>query len=106
MSEFLKKLQNSPIYLMEDVGLTCGGDFNRTMQLIDIASKLGFDAVKLQMLVAEELLGDRSVTYTYPTVSGEEKTENMLEMLKILEFSDEQWFEIVGKIKNFILEFI
>ena len=54
---------------MADLGLTCGGNLERAVQLIEAAAHLGTDAVKFQMLDAEALLGDKSVTYTYPTLT-------------------------------------
>ena len=43
------------------------------------------------MLDAEALLGDKSVTYTYPTLTSGDRTENMHEMFTALAFSDEEW---------------
>lgn len=104
MTGFIDKVRGKPIYLMADIGLTCGGDYERTIKLIELAGQLGFDAVKLQMLVAEELLGDHKVTYTYPTMSHGNKTENMVEMFKKLEFSDAEWAEITQKISSLSMD--
>lgn len=83
-----------PIYLMADLGLTNGGDIGRAKELIHIAGDSGVEAVKFQMLEAEKLLGDHSIEYTYPTMKDGPRTENMLEMFKGLEYSDDQWAEL------------
>lgn len=83
-----------PIYLMADLGLTNGGDMNRAKELIHAAAESGVDAVKFQMLEAEKLLGDHSIEYTYPTMKDGPRTENMLEMFKGLEYSDDEWAEL------------
>ena len=87
---FNQKDKNN-IFVMADLGLTNGGDLDRAISLINIAVDLGVDAVKFQMLDANELLGDKSVSYTYPTLLQGDKTENMCEMFKKLEFNDTEW---------------
>lgn len=95
-----------PIYIMADVGLTNGGDIERTMRLIDTAAELGVDAVKFQMIGPETLLGDKSVEYTYPTLKGDPVTENMFEMFKGLSYSEEQWVSIANYTREKGLEFV
>ena len=77
---------DAPIFLMADLGLTNGGDLSRSKALIDIACDAGADAVKFQMIGPDFLLGDRTVEYTYPILSGELVTENMYSMFKGLEY--------------------
>lgn len=94
MHILFNRQNNNALFIMADLGLTCGGDLNRSIELIKTAAELGVDAVKFQMLDAGELLGDRSVEYTYPTLAKGNITENMYEMFSRLEFSDEEWMEI------------
>lgn len=97
--------EKSPeLFIMADIGLTNGGDIQRTFELIKIASDLGLDGVKLQMLEADLLLGDREITYSYPTLKYGMQTEVMLEMFKKIEFSDEKWFDIVAEIRRHNME--
>ncbi|WEJ63136.1 N-acetylneuraminate synthase family protein [Thiomicrorhabdus lithotrophica] len=95
-----------PIYIMADLGLTNGGDLSRTFELIDVASEMGVDAVKFQMIGPEHLLGDKAVEYTYTTLTGEKITENMYEMFLKLSFSVEEWHKIAEYTKSKGLEFI
>jgi sialic acid synthase SpsE len=95
-----------PVFIIADVGLTNGGDLKRTFMLIDIAKELGVDAIKFQIIGPDYLLGDREITYTYPTVNDGLKTENMYEMFSALNFSASEWNKISDAVKSAGLEFI
>lgn len=95
-----------PVFIIADVGLTNGGDLKRALMLVDIAKELGVDAIKFQMIGPEYLLGDREITYTYPTVTNGNVTENMFEMFSALTFSPSEWKIISEAIKSVGLEFI
>ena len=85
------------IFIMADLGLTNGGSLGRALELIEVASELGVDCVKFQMIDSDELLGDKTFEYTYPTILHGDRTENMYEMFLGLEFSDYEWREIKNK---------
>ena len=91
---------NNPIYLIADLGLTNGGDIERTFKLIDISSKLKVDAVKFQLIGPEHLLGDKKISYTFPTLSKGRIKQNMFKMFKELEYSNEQWYKISNYAKS------
>ena len=97
---------NNPVYLIADLGLTNGGDIERTFKLIDISSKLKVDAVKFQLIGPEHLLGDKKISYTFPTLSKGRIKQNMFKMFKELEYSNEQWYKISNYAKSKKLEFI
>ena len=62
---------------MADLGLTCGGNLERAVKLVEAAAHLGTDAVKFDA-DADALLGDKTVTILIrPTW---DRTENMHEM--------------------------
>ena len=90
----LDLIDRDKLSIVADLGLTCCGDLTTSLKLIDKAKKAGAHAVKFQMLDADELLGDKSVEYTYPTLSDGEKTERMLDMFQKLEMTDAEWFKI------------
>ena len=94
------------LYLVADLGLTCCGELERSLNLIEIAHSIGFQAVKFQMLNAEELLGDPEVQYTYPTLVEGPKTERMMDMFKPLEMARDDWFRIKRECESFGLELI
>jgi len=95
-----------PVFIMADVGLTNGGDLKRAFMLVDIAKELGVDAIKFQMIGPEYLLGDREITYTYPTIKHGDVTENMFDMFSALTFSPSEWKKISEAAKSAGLEFI
>lgn len=97
---------DAPVFLMADLGLTNGGDLSRAKALIDIACDGGADAVKFQMIGPDFLLGDRTVEYTYPILSGELVTENMYSMFQGLEYSLDEWSEIKSYAEERGLSFI
>ena len=76
MHKYFGKQDDLGLFVMADLGLTCGGNLERAVQLIEAAAHLGTDAVKFQMLDAEALLGDKSVTILIP-LNFWDRTENM-----------------------------
>ena len=94
------------IYIIGDIGLTNGGDIERTFKLIDTLADLEVDAIKLQMIGPDELLGDKKATYEFKTLLNGEITQNMYEMFSELNFSDEEWFKISDYIFSKKIEFI
>ncbi len=95
-----------PIYIIGDIGLTNGGDIERTFKLIDELKKIGVDAVKFQMIKPDELLGDRNISYTYPTLTSGKISQNMYEMFSELNYTDEEWYKISKYVFSKGLEFI
>lgn len=95
-----------PIYIMADLGLTNGGDIERTFHLVDFAADMGVDAIKFQMIGPDNLLGDKTREYTYPTLNDGLKTENMYSMFSKLNYTDEQWLKIAHYVRGKGLEFI
>jgi N,N'-diacetyllegionaminate synthase len=82
-----------PLFIVAECGVTCNYDMEITKKLIDVVRDSGADAIKLIFWFPEEIMSDRTVTYTYETVSGL-KSENMYEMLDKLRFTLEEWHEI------------
>lgn len=95
-----------PIYVMADLGLTNGGDIDRTFHLIDLTADMGVDAVKFQMIGPDTLLGDKEVEYTYPTLNHGSKTENMYTMFSKLNYTENEWLKIAGYVRSKGMEFI
>ncbi|MBU0675243.1 MAG: N-acetylneuraminate synthase family protein [Proteobacteria bacterium] len=81
------------LFIIAETGVTCNYDMAITRDLIDVAADAGADAIKFIFWFPEEIMADRSVTYSYQTVNGP-RTENMFEMLSKLRFNLDQWREI------------
>jgi N,N'-diacetyllegionaminate synthase len=80
-------------FVMAEVGVTCNYDLRIARELIDATREAGADAAKFIFWFPEEIMADRTVTYTYETSQGP-RTENMFEMLDKLRFSFPQWQEL------------
>jgi len=80
----------SPVYIIAEAGVNHGGDINIAMQLIDIASEAGADAVKFQAFRTEHLILDHVEKAAYQKVTTESK-ESQSEMLRKLELKNEQY---------------
>lgn len=85
--------KNYPIFIAAEIGVTCNYEMDRAKALVDLAEKAGADAVKLAFHFAEDLLSDKTVTYKYPTVNGEQE-ENMFDMFNYLTFTFDEWKEL------------
>jgi sialic acid synthase SpsE len=84
-----------PIMITAEVGVTCNYDLEMSKELIDVVNEAGADAAKFIFWFPEEIMSDKTETYTYQTVDGE-VTENMYEMLQELRFSLDEWRELKG----------
>ena len=82
------------IFISAEVGVTTNGEVETAKKLIDASIYAGLDAIKFQIIGAEQIHSDHSATFTYQIASGEKKTENLTEMLKKYEFKPEEWQEI------------
>lgn len=85
--------ENQPLFITAEIGVTCNYDMKITKDLIDVVHNTGADAVKLIFWFPEEIMSDKTVTYTYETLKGTE-SENMYEMLDKLRFTLDEWHEV------------
>jgi N,N'-diacetyllegionaminate synthase len=85
--------EEQPVFIIAEAGVTCNYDMKTTKELIDVVHEAGADAIKFFFLFPDEVMSDRTVTYTYETLEGT-KSENMYEMFLKLRFSLKQWHEI------------
>ncbi|MBM4430523.1 MAG: N-acetylneuraminate synthase, partial [Chloroflexi bacterium] len=72
--------EDRPLFIIAEIGVTCNYDMKITKDLIDVVHDTGADAVKFIFWFPEEIMSDKTISYTYETVSGT-KSENMYEML-------------------------
>lgn len=85
--------ENRPLFITAEIGVTCNYDMKITKDLIDVVHDTGADAVKLIFWFPEEIMSDKTITYTYETTKGKE-SENMYEMLNKLRFTLDEWHEL------------
>lgn len=82
-----------PVFITAECGVTCNYDLNVAKQLINVVADAGADAIKFIFWFPEEIMSDKSITYTYSTESGSQ-TENMYEMLSNLTFTLDEWKDL------------
>ena len=81
--------RDGAIYIIAEVGTTCDGDIEKSMQLIEAAKQAGADAIKFQIIDPEQL-SDKTATYKV-VEDGVEQEVNMFEMFQKLSFSPAEW---------------
>src|SRR3990167_783139 len=82
--------EDQPLFIFAEIGVTCNYNIKLTKDLIDVVHRSGADAVKLIFWFPEEIMSDKTITYTYETLKGK-VTENMFEMLNNLRFNFDEW---------------
>lgn len=87
---------NEKPFNIAEVGINHNGDINIAFKMIDVAKKIGFEAVKFQTFKADGFNIDSHETYTYKS-QGQIITESMLDMFKRYEFSVDEWIAIKRK---------
>ena len=85
--------EGHPLFIIAEIGVTCNYDMKITKDLIDVVHDTDADAVKFIFWFPEEIMSDKTISYTYETVSGT-KSENMYEMLNELRFTLDEWREV------------
>lgn len=96
----------NPIFIMADVGVTNGGDFERSKKLIQLAADAGADAIKFQYIGRDSLLGDRTTEASYTCDDGEVITKTLYELFEPFDYPEEQWQELVVYSRELGIEFI
>ena len=87
-------MDNHTIVIAE-VGVNHNGSIDMAKQLIDAASEAGVDYVKFQTFKAENLVTKYAVKAEYQQRNMDDNDNSQYAMLKKLEFSSEQHFELI-----------
>jgi N,N'-diacetyllegionaminate synthase len=80
-------------FLIAEAGINHNGELARALEMVQVATEAGADAIKFQTFKAEEFVGDPHQTYTYVS-QGKQVTEPMLTMFHRCELPPEAWFTI------------
>ncbi|PKR51216.1 N-acetylneuraminate synthase family protein [Thalassospira povalilytica] len=86
---------NSPVFVMAEAGANHNGELEMAKKLIDVAKNAGADCVKFQTFTAAEFCADATKTFTYFS-QGKQVTESEYEMFRRLEFTRNEWAEIIS----------
>lgn len=79
-----------PPYVIAEVGINHNGELATALQMIEVASHAGADAVKFQTFRSAELVTDRTQLFTYSS-QGKTITEPMFDMFQRCELQDDDW---------------
>ena len=83
-------------FLIAEVGVNHDGELNKALELIDIASEAGADAVKFQTFISEDLSSKHAKKAAYQ-LSNTNNNESQLDVLKKLELSNGDYESIVNR---------
>ena len=92
-------------YLIAEIGVNHNGKLSLAIQTIKAAAKAGADAVKFQMFNADEFMSKKKLLFKYKTKKGN-KSENMYDMFKRLEFSEKWLSKIIQVCKRNKVDFL
>jgi N,N'-diacetyllegionaminate synthase len=81
------------LFIIAETGVTCNYDLAIAKELIDVVHDTGADAIKFIFWFPEEIMSDKTITYSYDTVEGK-KSVNMFEMLSKLRFTLDEWRQL------------
>lgn len=88
-----KWLEKDHCFVIAELGVNHNGSLKMALDLIDVASRAGADAVKFQTFFAEDLVSKQARKARYQT-ENDPTIESQFEMLKRLELPVENWDEI------------
>ena len=101
----LKNKLSKKTYFIAEIGVNHNGNLKLASQMVDLAKKSGADAVKFQTFKAESLVSPKTPKVKYQKKSTGLKSTHY-EMIKSLEFSEENHIKIKNYCKKKSIDFI
>jgi len=95
----------SEVYLIAEIGVNHNGDLTLAKKMIESAKKNGADAVKFQTFAADLLVSPETQKVEYQKQSGP-KSETHYEMIKKLELSAKQHYELFDFCNQLGIDFL
>jgi N,N'-diacetyllegionaminate synthase len=88
------------VIIIAEAGVNHNGDIELAKKLIDVAVEAGVDYVKFQTFKSESLVSKFAKKADYQIENTQDAAESQLQMLKKLELSNSQHFELVQYCNN------
>lgn len=88
------------VIIIAEAGVNHNGDIELAKKLIDVAVEAGVDYVKFQTFKSESLVSKFAKKASYQIENTQDAVESQLQMLKKLELSNTQHFELVQYCNN------
>ena len=92
-------------YIIAEAGVNHNGNKKLALELIDIASESGADAIKFQTFVSENLVTPYAKQAAYQSFNSGVK-ESQYKMLKKLELESEFYFDLESRCKQRRIDFL
>jgi N-acetylneuraminate synthase len=93
------------VFIIAEAGVNHNGSLDMALQLIDVATDAGANAVKFQTFIGEKLVSRYASKAEYQT-RNTGTAESQLEMIKKLELSEEQHMVLLEYCRNRSIEFM
>lgn len=106
-SEFYKNISDhqSPVYMIAEAGINHNGNLDTAMELIDVASEAGADAVKFQTFVPEKLAVTNAPMANYQRHNLKNE-QTQLEMLTDFQLKFEHHSKLLERCRERQIEFL
>jgi len=92
--------------IIAEAGVNHNGSMQMAKQLIDIAVEAGADYVKFQTFISENVISRKAKKAEYQVQNTGDAEESQLEMVKKLEFNEEQHLELIAYCKQKNIKFL
>tara|TARA_Y200000002_G_scaffold383206_1_gene404011 strand:+ start:4864 stop:5964 length:1101 start_codon:yes stop_codon:yes gene_type:complete len=99
------KINQKKLYFIAEAGVNHNGDCKLALKLVDAAISAGADAIKFQTFKSENLVSHSAVKADYQKLRTR-KNESQFEMLKSLELSEKEYFQIKKYCQKKKIDFI
>ena len=96
---------DSRIQIIAEVGVNHNGDMDMAHKLIDKSIEAGADIVKFQTFIADKIATEDAVKANYQ-LQNSDASENQRGMLKKLQLSKDQHYELISHCKKCNIEFL
>lgn len=93
------------VYIIAEAGINHNGDLGLAKQMVFAAKKAGADAIKFQTFIAENLVTKDACKAVYQNRTTD-KTETQYQMLKKLQLSYDDFYELKALCENLNIDFL
>ena len=97
--------ENAPVFIIAEAGANHNGCLSTAKEMVIAARDAGVDCIKFQTFTAEEFCLDKNKNFTYFS-QGSQVTESEFEMFKRLEFTKDQWLDLISFCKKEKIQFL
>ena len=101
-----KQKNNNKTLIIAEAGVNHNGDFNKAIELINVAAESGADIVKFQTFKAERLVSKKALKANYQLKNLDKKEKSQFEMLKKLEIPIDWYNKLIEHCEKKKIQFL